>query len=210
MGIISNKIKKERIRNAFSQALTLETAPFNLKGRGHEPRTTLKSNISRILNNLELPCVSVSRSHSYANYYPLRLVKRAAQLLDIEASQFTSTISLPSDGPRPRPTTWTSPDGTIHRRISRKQLAKFFTPGTKLTEIFNPFDGPCSLPTVVISATSHGFIFDNRPETNINNFNWRRFDEVFYEILRNIVTIKNGTGIKVQYRIEHTGSSVNN
>ena len=143
--------EKERIRNAFSKAMALETEPFKLKGRGHEPRTTLKSSIVRLLNGLELPYVSVSRGYSLANYYPLRLVNRAAELMDIEPSQFASTISLASDGPRPRPATWTSPDGTTHRRLSRRQAAQRLRPGTKLT-LINSLLGPCSESKVVISA----------------------------------------------------------
>lgn len=87
------KAKKECIRHAFSKAMDLERGPFNLKGRGHEPRATLKSNIARILNGLEVPYASVSCGYSQCHYYPLRLIKRAAQLLDIEASQFISKIS---------------------------------------------------------------------------------------------------------------------
>jgi hypothetical protein len=47
------KARNEQIRNAFSCALTLEAGPFKLKGRGYEPRTTLKSHIARLLNGLD-------------------------------------------------------------------------------------------------------------------------------------------------------------
>jgi len=185
--------------------MALETEPFKLKGRGHEPRTTLKSSIVRLLNGLELPYVSVSRGYSLANYYPLRLVNRAAELMDIEPSQFASTISLASDGPRPRPATWTSPDGTTHRRLSRRQAAQLLRPGTKLT-LINSLLGPCSESKVVISATSEGFASDNRPRTDYANTRFRRFDEIFFDLTRNIITIKNGDEITMQYRIEATST----
>ena len=56
--IDERKERNERIRNAFSSALKLEIGPFKLKGRGYEPRTTLKAHIARILNDLGLPYVS--------------------------------------------------------------------------------------------------------------------------------------------------------
>ena len=62
------------------------------------------------------------------------------------------------------------------------------------------------------------FIFDNcpksetwdpwdpsyRPSTDDPNFYWTHRDEFFYDILKNVVTIKNSGKIKVQYRIERT------
>src|SRR5437016_2134130 len=98
MGVKSEqrKARRERILNAFSNALKLEMGPFNLKGRGYEPRTTLKPHIARLLNVLELPYASVSQGPSVRHYYPLRLVNRAAQLMAIDAAEFTSTINLAS------------------------------------------------------------------------------------------------------------------
>jgi len=95
MGVKSDE-RRERIRNAFSSALKLETGPFKLKGRGYEPRTTLKAHIARMLNDLELPNVAVSQGYSRRYFYPLRLVTRAAQLMDVDASEFTSTINVAS------------------------------------------------------------------------------------------------------------------
>jgi len=87
------KARNEQIRNAFSCALTLEAGPFKLKGRGYEPRTTLRSHIARLLNGLELPYASVSQGYSVRHYYPLRIVTRAAQIMGVDAAQFTSTIN---------------------------------------------------------------------------------------------------------------------
>jgi hypothetical protein len=96
MGIKSHERKErtERIRNAFSSALKLEMGPFKLKGRGYEPRTTLKAHISRLLTDLGLPYVSVVQGPSARHYYPLKLVSRAAQLMNIDTSEFTSTINV--------------------------------------------------------------------------------------------------------------------
>ena len=91
------KARTEQIRNAFSHALTLESGPFRLKGRGYEPRTTLKSHIARIVTGLELPFVTVSQGYSRRYYYPLRLVTRAAEIMDVDASQFISTINMASN-----------------------------------------------------------------------------------------------------------------
>ena len=116
------KARTERIQSAFSQAKRLEKRPFKLKGRGYEPRTTLKAHIVRMLSDLYLPSERVSKGHSAPNFYPLRLVSRAAKLMNVDPSEFTSTVQRASEGPRPRPATWTAPDGTIHRRILRTQL----------------------------------------------------------------------------------------
>jgi len=99
MGVKSDERKErtQRIRSAFLSALKLEMGPFKLKGRGYEPRTTLKSHIARLLNGLELPSASVVQGRSTRHYYPLRLVNRAAQLMDVDASEFTSTINVASD-----------------------------------------------------------------------------------------------------------------
>ena len=40
--------------------------------------------------------VTVAQGYSRRYYYPLRLVNRAAQLMEVNASQFTSTINLAS------------------------------------------------------------------------------------------------------------------
>jgi hypothetical protein len=98
MGVKSaeRKARNEQIRNAFSRALTLEAGPFRLKGRGYEPRTTLKSHIARLLNDLELPYASVSQGPSVRYYYPLRIVTRAAQIMGVDAAEFTSTINCAS------------------------------------------------------------------------------------------------------------------
>lgn len=95
MGVKSDerRARKERIRNAFSSALKLEMGPFKLKGRDYEPRTTLKAHIAGFLNGLELPCVSVAQGYSHRHYYPLRIVERAARLMEVNASEFTSTIN---------------------------------------------------------------------------------------------------------------------
>lgn len=90
------KARNEGIWNAFSKALDLETGPFNLKGRGYEPRTTLKAHIVRILNGLGLPYATVDQGYSRRNYYPLRLVNRAAQLMDVDPSQLISVEDLGS------------------------------------------------------------------------------------------------------------------
>jgi len=129
-----SRARRERMRNAFSKALDLEKGPFKLRGRAYEPRTTLKSSVSRMANGLGWPrCGSL---------YPLRLINRAAHLLNVEASKFTSTISLSSNWPSTRPRTWTSQDGGLHR-IYLRDLRQIFRPGTKLTEIFSTLGGPC-------------------------------------------------------------------
>jgi len=87
------KARNERIQSAFSGALRIEKEPFILKGQGYEPRTTLKSHISRIVSDLPLPYASVSQGPSWRYYYPLRLVKRAAELMNVKPSEFTSTIN---------------------------------------------------------------------------------------------------------------------
>ena len=201
------RARAEQIRDAFSSALELEKGPFNLKGRGYEPRTTLKSHISRILNGLKLPHVTVAQGYSNRYYYPLRLINRAAQLLGIDASEFTSTINLASEGPKPRPTTWTTPDGTVHRRLYRTQVAQLLRPGTRLT-LISCMGKPLAESKVVISATGKGFVCDNRPRTDYANTRFGRFDEIFFDLKRNVITIKNSDEIRMQYRIEAAPEAV--
>src|SRR5213593_282548 len=93
---VERKARKGQIRDAFLSALRLEAPPFTLKGRDYEPRTTLKSHIVRMLNGVELPYASVRQGTSVRYYYPLRLVNRAAQIMGVESSEFTSTINLAS------------------------------------------------------------------------------------------------------------------
>ena len=86
------KARNERIQRAFSRALKMEKEPFVLKGRGYEPRTTLQSHVSRIVRDLALPFAHVSHGRGWRYYYPLRLVRKAAELMKVEPSEFTRTI----------------------------------------------------------------------------------------------------------------------
>ena len=74
------KDTNEEIRAAISKAIQKETGPFNLSGRGHEPRVTLCIRLAAILKNVEIPSVYISGFG--ANYhYPERVFRRAAQSL---------------------------------------------------------------------------------------------------------------------------------
>jgi len=68
------------IRDAFLKAMQLEKGPFNLKGRGHEPRVTLDKQVAAILRGVDLPRLYIS-GYGANFYYPARLIARAAELL---------------------------------------------------------------------------------------------------------------------------------
>jgi len=73
------------IRDAVLKAASEEAAlkPFNLSGRGHEPRVTLDRKMASILKDVDLPRVHIS-GFGANNHYPYRVLKRAADTLSSE------------------------------------------------------------------------------------------------------------------------------
>ena len=71
-----------RIREAVLEAARIETEgePFNLRGRGHEPRIALTVKLAAILRGLDLPHVHIA-GYGANNHYPFRVFDRAARML---------------------------------------------------------------------------------------------------------------------------------
>ena len=77
---VTPRIENQWIRDALQEALALESEPFNLLGRGHEPRLTLDKRLAAILRGVELPCAWIS-GYGANGHYPTRLFRRAEKIL---------------------------------------------------------------------------------------------------------------------------------
>lgn len=69
------------VREAFQKAMEECPGPFNLSGRGHEPRCTFDVKLSAILRPVDLPHVRIS-GFGAKKHYPMRLVDRAAFIVN--------------------------------------------------------------------------------------------------------------------------------
>ena len=69
----------DRVRQALLAASELEAAerPFQLSGRGHEPRVTLDVRLAQVVRSLGLPRVEIS-GFGANKHYPERVFARAA------------------------------------------------------------------------------------------------------------------------------------
>ena len=76
------KLENDAIRAAVTEAAKREARkqPFNLSGRGHEPRVTLDRSLAMTLRGEDLPCVFIS-GYGANNYYPLRVFEAASHAL---------------------------------------------------------------------------------------------------------------------------------
>ena len=72
-------IRDEVMQAAVNQALI---GPFNLLGRGHEPRVTLDRQLAAILRDCALPKITIT-GYGANNFYPARVFQEAA--LNLEA-----------------------------------------------------------------------------------------------------------------------------
>ena len=78
----SKKEINDAIRKAVNEAVIVESVkPFNLSGRGHEPRVTLSSSLAAILRKEMIPCV-VTSGFGASKHYPLRVFETAAKNLE--------------------------------------------------------------------------------------------------------------------------------
>jgi hypothetical protein len=73
----------KEVRAAFEQALKQEPPPYNLTGRGHEPRVSLSVRTAALLRSMNLPCVHIRNYGDNKKFYPARLVERAAKILNV-------------------------------------------------------------------------------------------------------------------------------
>ncbi|MCB1061796.1 MAG: hypothetical protein KDN20_02605 [Verrucomicrobiae bacterium] len=80
MKTLTDKDINAEIRSAISSAIEEETEPFNLSGRGHEPRVTLCLRLAAIIRGVEIPCVYIS-GYGANCHYPERVFRRAAKTL---------------------------------------------------------------------------------------------------------------------------------
>lgn len=69
------------IRSAFQQAMLELPGPFNLSGRGHEPRCTLDRRLAAYIRGMEIPHIVIS-GFGANKHYPKELVDRAAEILE--------------------------------------------------------------------------------------------------------------------------------
>ena len=69
------------VRRAFTQANEEVPGPFNLRGRGSEARCHFDKRLAAYMRGVGLPCVILS-GYGANKYYPLRLVERAAEILN--------------------------------------------------------------------------------------------------------------------------------
>jgi hypothetical protein len=76
------QLENDAIRKAMSDAANRErrVRPFNLSGRGHEPRVTLDVRLAAILRGLDIPHVRIS-GYGPKKFYPVRVLKSAATYL---------------------------------------------------------------------------------------------------------------------------------
>jgi hypothetical protein len=121
-------------------------------------------------------------------------------------TQLSSTINISSKEARTQPSTWTAPDGTIHRRISRRQFAQLLAPGTQVRTKYTQYSGDFEAPRRVISADTKYLVLDNRPQTQVVNISVSKFDEIFFDAGTNTITIKNGDEIHTEIRLEETSA----
>ena len=89
------KTKSERIREAFAKA-SEELGHLKVKGRGHVPRTTLKSVYSRYAsegtNNWDYICPG--KEQVSRRYFPLELVKKAAEIGGFEVEEKVERVPI--------------------------------------------------------------------------------------------------------------------
>lgn len=77
----TTKRENDAIRHEVTEAARIEALlPFNLSGRGHEPRVTLDRSLAAILRAVALPKVYIS-GFGANFYYPRRVFRRAAREL---------------------------------------------------------------------------------------------------------------------------------
>ena len=129
---------RDTIRTHFLKAAASEKPPFNLSGRGHEPRVHLSAPLATALRGLELPRVYIAGFGAKYSY-PLRVVKRAAASLKkrlhrpvIEfdshyQTAFLDSHFIPHREPAPEPaicdpSKWTKIGSTNERDISELLL----------------------------------------------------------------------------------------
>jgi hypothetical protein len=121
-------------------------------------------------------------------------------------TQLSSTTNISSKGARTRPSIWTAPDGTIHRRISRRQFAQLLAPGTQVRTKYTQYSEDFEAPRRVISADTEYLVLDNRPQTQVVNIRVSKFDEIFFAAGTNTITIKHGDEIHTEIRLEETSA----
>ena len=79
---LTPKDENQAIREAVLKAVAVEEAiaPFNLSGRGHEPRLKLDRRLAAILRGVEIPAAYIS-GYGANSFYPTRVFVRAVDIL---------------------------------------------------------------------------------------------------------------------------------
>jgi len=85
------------IRKAVLEAVEIEKGPFNIFGRGSEPRVTLDRRLAAVLRGLDIPRIYIS-GYGANYYYPTRVLETAQKLLEgkLERSRYTLIIGQQS------------------------------------------------------------------------------------------------------------------
>lgn len=68
------------IRKAVLEAVKREKGPFNIFGRGSEPRVTLDRQLAGVLRGLDIPRIYIS-GYGANYYYPTRVFKTTQKIL---------------------------------------------------------------------------------------------------------------------------------
>ena len=85
--VINDPPTTEELRNAFLRAQREIGWKWKLIGRGQAPRSSVKSHVGRAIGGLKLHRASLHVGYSTRTLYPLALVERAAQILDVSAKK---------------------------------------------------------------------------------------------------------------------------
>lgn len=94
---MNSRSENDAIRAAVLGASSLEEkkAPFQLFGRGHEPRVTLDRRLAAALRGVTIPSVNIS-GYGANNYYPRRVFITAVRILN--KTMGWSPIRVSTDG----------------------------------------------------------------------------------------------------------------
>lgn len=94
---MNSRSENDTIRAAVQRASSLEEkkAPFQLFGRGHEPRVTLDRRLAAALRGIIIPSVNIS-GYGANNFYPRRVFITAVRIL--KKTMGWSPIGMSTDG----------------------------------------------------------------------------------------------------------------
>jgi hypothetical protein len=85
------RLPREEFRSAFLQAEAELGTEWELKGRGHVPRATIRGPYSHVTEVTSCwQCFNPSRSHGHRFVFPLAVIERAAAILGVPAERIIS------------------------------------------------------------------------------------------------------------------------